>query len=291
MKKWFVFLHCVTLLLPLPFRSFATAPKVIDDANLLTAAEESALEQKANALSDAYQMDVVILTVWSLDGKSAETYADDYFDSNGYGIGNDHSGILFLLSMEYRDWYMSTCGDTVYAVTDYSIQSIFEEISWYLADGRYYEAFNAYLNQLEYYFNAYTQGDPVDGFKDPYEGPGTYYPGSYDDIVYYDDPVELVFSVKLLISLAIGGAVGGISIMVMRGQMNTAVAQYGAQSYMKQGTYHLYQHQDIFLYQNISRVRRTQSSSGGSRGGSYGGGSRVHRSSSGRRHGGGGGKF
>lgn len=290
MKKWIVFLLCAALLLPLPFRVCATAPKVIDNADLLTSTEEAALEQKAKLITDTYQMDVVILTVWSLDGKSAEAYADDYFDNNGYGIGYNHSGILFLLSMEYQDWYMSTCGDTTYAITDYGIQSIFEEISWYLADGRYYEAFQTYLDQLELYFDAYSQGQPIDGYKDPYEGPGSYYPGSYEDIVYYGDPIELSLPVKLLISLAVGCAVGGISILVMRGQMHTAVAQSGAQSYMKQGSYQLYQQQDVFLYQNVSRVRRAQSSSGGSRSHS-GGGSRVHRSSSGRRHGGGGGKF
>lgn len=288
MKKWIVYLLCLAVILALPFSVAAASDKIVDDADLLSDSEEAALEQKAQSLADTYHMDVVILTVWSLDGKSAQDYADDYYDTNGYGIGSEYSGLLLLLSMEYRDWYISTCGEAVYALTDYGIQSVFEEIAWYLSEDQYYYAFDEYLDQLDYYFSSYAHGDPVDGYKDPYEGPGSYYPGTYDDIVYYDDG-EQGFVIPLLISLAIGAAVGGIAIMIMRGQMNTAVAQSGAQSYMQRGTYYLNQQQDVFLYQNISRVRRAQSSSGSR--GSYGGGSRVHRSSSGRRHGGGGGKF
>ena len=54
--------------------------------------------------------DVIVVTVASLDGKTAESYADDYFDFNGYGLGQDRDGILLLLSMEDRDWAISTHG-------------------------------------------------------------------------------------------------------------------------------------------------------------------------------------
>lgn len=290
MKKLTIYLLCAVLLLTLPFSVAAFSEKIVDDANLLSDSEEVALEQKAKTLVSKYQMDVVILTVWSLDGKSAQDYADDYYDTNGYGIGGDYSGLLLLLSMENRDWYISTCGETIYALTDYGIQSVFEEIAWYLSEDQYYYAFDEYLDQLDDYFAAYAQGEPVDGYKDPYDGPGSYYPGTYDDIVYYDDS-EQGFVIPLFISLAIGAAVGGIAILIMRSQMNTAVAQSGAQSYVQNGSYHLNQQQDVFLYQNITRIRRAESSSG-SRGGSFhGGGSRIHTSSFGRRHGGGGGRF
>ncbi len=288
MKKWLIYLLCISFLLVLPFSATAVSPKVIDEAGLLSDAEEAALERKALQLADTYQMDVVILTVWSLDGHSPEAYADNYFDDNGYGIGEDHNGILFLLSMEYRDWWMSTSGDAIYAVTDYGIQSIFEEIAWDLSNGWYYSAFDTYLNELSHYFAAFQQGSPVDGYKNPYEGPGTYQPGTQDDVVYYEKETDFLF--PTVISLLIGSAVGGVGLLTMRGQMNTITPQTGAHSYLQKETYHLYQQQDVFLYQNVSRVRRAEPSSGGG-GGSRGGGSRVHRSSSGRRHGGGGGKF
>lgn len=293
MKRLFLVCVCLALLFSLAPAVSAAAPKIVDSADLLTDAEEAALETKAQALVDAYQMDVVIVTNWSLGGKSPESYADDYFDYNGYGIGSDHSGVLFLLSMEYRDWWMSTCGDTIYALTDYGIESVFSEISWYLSNDQYYYAFDEYLDQLDYYFEAYIDGSPVDGYYGNYDGPGSYSPGTQDDVVYYDDTDDGPFGilVRVLIALGVGAIAGGIGLSVMKGKMNTAVSQKHATSYMRSGTYKLTGNQNIFLYHRTSRVARAQNTgSGGSRRGG-GGGSSIHRGSSGRRHGGGGGKF
>ena len=76
--------------------------------------------------------------------------------------------------------------------------------------------------------------------------------------------------------------------MIMRGQMNTAKAQHGASSYMLKNTYKVGMQQDIFLYSQLRKVRKSENSSAGGHGGS---GSSVHHSSSGRSHGGGHGKF
>ncbi len=291
MKKWIAFCLCLIFLLPLGLRAHAAPPKIVDDANLLSDSEEAALEEKAQALAAKYQMDVVIVTVWSLDGKSSEAYADDYFDYNGYGIGSDYSGVLFLLSMEYRDWAISTCGDTIYALTDYGIQSVFSDIAGYLSDDQYYRAFNAYLDGLDPYFQAYAQGDPIDGKPGDYDGPGSYEPGTQEDVVHYPQKKDFLSELpgKLLIGLLIGLAAAGITLLILRGQMRTAKPQSGAKVYMCPGSYDLRQQQDVFLYSRIRKVRRSESSGGG--GSHGGGGSSVHHSSSGRSHGGGHGKF
>ena len=284
MKRLFSIYLTLLLLLTMAFPVFAVTPKIVDDADLLTDSEESLLEVKAEALADLYDMDVVILTIDSLDGRDIESYADDYYDSNGYGIGPDYSGVLLMLAMDTREWAISTCGAAIYALTDYGIQSLFYSISGYLADDEYFTAFSVYLDELPDYFQAYLNGDPIDGYQDGYDGPGTYIPGSRDDVIYYDrepgigDYLRIVF-----VSLFIGAAVGGIVILVMRGQMNTAKAQSGAASYLRDGSFRLNRHLDLFLYSRVNRTRRQQNSSGG--------GSGVHRSSGGRSHGGGHGRF
>jgi uncharacterized protein len=73
----------------------------------------------------------------------------------------------------------------------------------------------------------------------------------------------------------------------MSAQMNTKLPQNSARNYLNQSSYQLHGHSDMFLYSNVTKVRRESSSSSGS----GGGGSSTHRSSSGRSHGGGGGKF
>jgi len=280
----------ILLCLVLTFSVYAAQPpKIVDSAGLLTQSQVEDLEQKAQALCDTYRMDVVIVTVESLGGKSAEAYADDYFDYNGYGIGDDYSGILLLLAMDTRQWAMSTCGDTIYAVTDYGIQSIFAQISTALSQDHYYDAFAKYLTELERYFKAYESNDPIDGIVGGYDGPGFYYPGTQDDVVHYEEPLTVGdYVMRVLVALLIGAAAGGIALLIMRGQMNTARAQSGAKDYMIPGSYQLYRHQDLFLYSRTSRMRKPDSNSGG--GGSRGGSS-IHRSSSGRSHGGGHGRF
>ena len=220
-------------------------------------------------------MDVVILTVDSLGGKRPQEYADDYYDYNGYA----DDGLLFLLSMEERDWYISTKGNAIYALTDYGIQQVGESALPYLKNGDYYGAFDAFLGALPTYFSAYSDGSPIDGYADT---SGDYYHGDQEDVVYYEQPRH----VSIWISIVIGAVVGGITVLIMRACMNTKRPQRSAGSYLNDSSYHLRTNQDLFLYSNVTKTRIQQESSS-----SGGGGSSVHTSSSGSSHGGGGGKF
>lgn len=67
-------------------------PRLVDRADLLSELEEEELEARLDEISERQQADVVVVTVNSLDGKSAQDYADDFYDYNGYGIGTDKSG-------------------------------------------------------------------------------------------------------------------------------------------------------------------------------------------------------
>ena len=286
MRRLLSILLAFLLVMLLAVPVFAVTPKIIDNADLLTDAEEAALEAKAQALADRYDMDVVILTVDSTHGRDIESYADDYYDNNGYGIGSEYSGVLLVLAMDTREWAISTCGDTIYALTDYGIEALFRAMATELSYNEYYDAFDIYLDELPQYFEAYQNGEPIDGYHSEYDGQGSYEPGSRDDVVYYDpEPGFGDYLRIVLVSLGIGAAVGGIAILVMRGQMNTAKAQTGATSYLQDGSFRMNRHLDLFLYSRVNRTRKQQSSGG------RGGGSGVHRSSGGRSHGGGHGRF
>lgn len=276
MKHKLICLILCLLLLPSLFLSVGAEQQyVIDNADLMSSSEEAALEEKAQALRQEYGMDVVILTVDTLDGKRPQDYADDYYDYNGYA--ND--GVLFLLSMEERDWYISTKGNAIYALTDYGIQQVGESALPYLKSGDYYGAFDAFLAALPTYFSAYSDGSPIDGYADT---SGDYYHGDQEDVVYYEQPRH----VSIWISIVIGAVIGGITVLIMRACMNTKRPQRSAGSYLNDSSYHLRTNRDLFLYSNVTKTRIQQESSS-----SGGGGSSVHTSSSGSSHGGGGGKF
>lgn len=253
MKRSFMILLAVLLILSLSPLALASEPKIVDQADLFSASEQQKLETMAQKLADTYGIDVVIVTVPSLDGKTAKAYADDYFDYNGYGKGPDDSGVLFLISMQERQWHVSTHAAGIDAVTDSDIDYITDQILSDLSAGNYYDAFAAYMELLESEFIEYQDSLTTDLF----------------DVVF-----------NLVIALVIGAVIAGIVLLIMRSKMNTAKQQSGASKYIIDSSYDLFRCQDIFLYSHTSKTRKADSNSGG-----------THRSSSGRSHGGRGGSF
>lgn len=289
MKRITAFVLCFLLIFCLTTTVFAEndLPHIIDEAGLLSDDQIAVLEDLADSISYAADMDVVILTVDSLGSKTSEEFADDYYDYHHYGIGPDNSGILLLLAMKDRDWAISTCGDAIYAVTDYGIEQIFSAIAPYLAKGQYYSAFLEFLDQVLDYYDAYLKGEPIDGYVSEYTGPGSFEVGTQETVVHSPGKQES-FGHKFVrcfgIALVIGLIVSGINLLIQRSAMNTLRKQFGAQDYIVPGSFQPRNFRDIFLYSQQTRTRIESSSSSG-------GGSSVHRSSSGSSHGGGHGKF
>ena len=60
-----------------PVFAASDSPRVVDNADLLDETEEVELINKLDEISERQQLDVVVLTVQSMDGKSKVNYADD----------------------------------------------------------------------------------------------------------------------------------------------------------------------------------------------------------------------
>lgn len=240
--------------------------KVVDEADLLTDSEEQSLELYIKEVIEKHDFDydIAVVTVNSTDGKSAEAYADDYYDYNYYGYDSEGSGLLLLVDMGGRNWHISTKGKGIRAFTDYGISQIGDEVAGYLSDGDYYGAFKKFAGL-------------ADSYIDKYENSGKAYdvgnkPKDYGHI--------------FMVSLA-GGAVAALIVcLCMKAQLKTAVRQAGARVYIKNGSMRVNNARDIFLYNTVSKTKIETDS-----GGHGGGGSSTHTSSSGSTHGGGGGKF
>lgn len=281
MKRKILSVVLVLLMLAVfPVACFAQMSLVQDQAGLMRADQQDALERKAAELSEAYQMDIVIVTTNSNDGKDVQSYADDFFDENGYGADKGGSGILLLVSMDTREWAFSTSGNGIYAFTDYSLEILSEELIPCLSSGEYYEGFSHYLDCLPPYLDAFLDGKPIDGYASNYD------PNSTEDIVYYEEP--LTWSDAIIFSSIIGLVVAGVSVAVMAFSMNTKRRQTGAGDYLVDNSFQLQTNRDHFLFSNVTKTKRAEENNNSNHGG---GGSRVHTSSSGTTHGGRSGKF
>lgn len=264
-RKSAAVLFAVIIVVTLGISAIAATPRVVDDADILY--NEDELEAEISRISSEYHFDIVIVTNNSLEGKTATAYADDYFDYNGYGYGDNRDGILLLVSIGERDWAISTRGYGITAFTDYGNKYISEQVTEKLSDKEYDDAAETFVNLCEDFLKEAKTNKPYD---------------VKNKVTTTSDRV-----LNILIPVGIGIIIGFIVVSILKYQLKTVRSQPMAHQYIRDGSFQLRDNRDVFLYSNVSKTKRVQSSSGGS--GS--GGSSTHTSSSGASHGGSSGKF
>ena len=238
-------------------------PLLVDDADLLSDTEEAKLLAFLESVRARTKCDIAIGTVPSLEGKSAQAYADDFYDYNGYGYGAGDDGALFLIAMSERRWAISSYGVAHAALTDPALDEIEDKIVPCLSDGEYYDAFGLFAGACDSYIRYYRSPDSVEA----------------------DDPwIEAIrktpnYLLITIFSLGIGLIITLIVVGSMKSKLKSVKFQGGANAYVVPNSLVLTGQSDVFLYKNVSRVRRETSSSSSGGGGS-------HTSSSGRSHGG-----
>ena len=82
--------------------------KVYDEAGLLTDEEYDALENKLENISGAYGHDVIVYTTESMEGMEPASYTEYLKEELDAGI--DGSGIIYMISMEDRDYDVYSFG-------------------------------------------------------------------------------------------------------------------------------------------------------------------------------------
>lgn len=226
-----------------------------DEANLLDGSEKTELSAKLEEISDRQGVNVAIVTMDSIDECTPEEFADDYYDE--YWLGQD--GILLLVNMEYSEWYISTAGYGITAITDAGRGYIADEFVPYLSDSDYITAFTKYAQLCDMFITEAKSGKPFDTGHMPKK------------------PFPLFF---IPIGLVAGLGGGFARTQMAKSDLKTVRKQKSAASYERAGSMNLMNSQDIFLYHTVQSVRKEENS-----------GSDTHTSSSGETHGGGGGHF
>ena len=237
-------------------------PRLTDEADLLSDSEEKDLLAKLDEISDRQKCDVVVATVNSLEGKTAMEYADDFYDYNGYGYGEERDGIILLISMEDRDWWMSTCGYGITAFTDAGQKYMSDKFIPMVSDGEYADAFTKYADLCDEFLTQAKTGEPYDKSNMPKES------------------LNIIW---LPIDLAVGLFAAFIVASLKKSKLKTVRRKAAAQDYVVDGSFRVTKNYDRFITKNVTTrtIHRDDDS----------GGSSTHTSSSGSSHGGSGGKF
>ena len=218
---------------------------VVDAADLLTDDQENDLASNIYQYEDTYQSSIVIVTVDTLGSRNVEEYGDDFYDYNGYGIGDHHDGILFLIDMESRSWHITTTGSAIDVFTDSAQEDLIDACKSDLSAGDYYSSFMSFINAC---------GKRQKSYIDAHSFTST----------------------KLFICIVAGFLLALLPLFYFIGQLQTVHPEKGASNYSQKGLDLTRQH-DRFVRKAVTRTKIQKDSGSsthtGSSGTSHGGSS------------------
>ena len=205
---------------------------VTDTVGLLTQEEQRELETTAAQLAERYGCGVYVIIVddyTDYTNGSTRDFAKETYINYDLGVGEDKNGILLVLSISDRDYYLLTKGDIANAAfTDYGQEQLTQE---FLDDFRYdnwFAGFRDYMSTAGQYL------EESDGAN-----------------------ILMIVGIPCLISLAVCG--------IFAAQMKTARHQTGARGYISHGGVDMRVTQDQFLYHTETRqpIPQNDNNSGG----------------------------
>jgi len=257
MKKVLSCLLLLLLILHLPVYAAFENPPIVDEVGYLMQSELAELTEELNKVRKKYDFDVAIYIENDMSSDTAEASADDIYDYQGYGAGENDSGIMLYICADTREYHFTAHGEGLTYFNSRGLEYLESKVVPHLTERDYYEAFEAYIETSEELLEMASEGKP------------------YNKKQYSTKYVIGLIAVCLLAPLL-------LAFMMMRRKlrkMKTAVANDYAANYMKPGSMRIDTSRDLFLYSRITKTEKAKSSSG------------THTSSSGRTHGGRGGSF
>ena len=285
-KKWLIIpVLVLTFLLLCGFDD--GQQKVYDGAGLFTQEEITKLEQSCLEAAKELKLDVIVVTTADAEGKSAQAYANDFYDNGSFGWeGNHGSGALFLIDMDNRRIELDTAGDAIIRITDEEVEKILDAVYNDVVDGEYFDAGRHFIQSLKKYAS---NGEVADNKEGSYNPDTEHYdlvevvpkkPGFWEKAF---APEALVM--HFIIAVVAGGVITLICMFRAKPKVTVSARDY------QNGSIHMNERTDRFLHTTVikHRIQKNTGSSGG--GGGGGGHSSSHTSSGGHSHGGGGRSF
>ena len=142
---------------------------VNDDARLLTEDERKELNDTLTQIGKRQGLDVAILTTKDTGGKALLDYAMTMYEALEYGQGKNKDGILLVVNMETRKFWMATHGYGITAFTDAGISYISEKLGPSFKKEKYMKAFTTFGSLCEKFVEKAHNGKPYDVGNMPFK--------------------------------------------------------------------------------------------------------------------------
>ncbi len=204
-----------------------TLSLVEDYADVLTDTEEAELLAKLESLGEANDIEVGVVTVDSYDGKDPQAFADDFYDYNGYGYGENDDGFIVVFNTGEgdgnRNIAISTHGKGIDLLTDMEIDVIIEMMITPIKNGDFAGAFDNFVTECE---NA------------------------------IDPSISIIW---IPVSVLIGFGLAFLIVKIQASKLKTVVQKADAADYV--GNVILTYQDDRFMYRNVTSSPKVKSDS------------------------------
>ena len=255
--------------------------RVFDEAGLFGETEKSSMEEEIASMRKEMNMDVVIATTDDAEGKSAETYCEDFYINGGFGTGKDYSGVIFLIDMDNRELYIAPVGTMNRFLTDKRWNEILDNAYEGASNGDYAASAEAFLDGVRQYYAAGIPGGQYNYDRD------TGKVSIYRSITW----LEALVALAVALFTAAGPCIGVMNRYAMKKERRQA-GNY-LKAYRADCRFCFSANTDHLVNKTVTHIVIPKSNTGGHTGG--GGGSSSGRStthsSGGRSFGGGGRKL
>ncbi len=282
MKKWLLFL-LIFLLIPIQTLA-STNQKIHDFAELLSADEVRELEAIANQYSNESQVDIVVITTRGTGGREIEIYIDDFYEERRLGYNPRHGdAVILAIDMQARDIMVASYSEARKYIDDYRAEIIRDEITPYLSEGNFFEAFKQFIELTNHYMGIEPE---VQSSPTPTPSPG------YSSDVNYNrnhQPAEDNIFFELWFQLLASVVVGGVTVGIM-GYYSSGRKTTNARTYLDEGRSAVTASHDRFVRKTVTKTKKPSSNNKGG-GGGFGGGGGGFTGGGGRSFSGSKGKF
>ena len=114
-------------------------PTITDSVGYLTEEQNKELSARLDKIREQYNFDIVFVSEDRISAYDAQAAADDIYDYNGYGYGENYDGILFYIADSEREYHFSVCGSGETIFNENGLKYLEKKIVPYLKEDNYYE--------------------------------------------------------------------------------------------------------------------------------------------------------
>lgn len=265
-------LLAAVVLLSVSVKAKAEVRQVYDNASLFSEEEVMLLTDAVDELEEQTGWDAMVITADDPAVLSARDYAEEQFNE----LTSKDDGIVYLLDMNGREFYIATAGEAYLYMTDERLDEALDDAVSYAQEGDYAQAVNAMVKDTA----AFYEDGIVDGLTIYNEDDGTY-------THYQDVQKRAVTFGEMILAIAAGAAACVIFCLVITGKYRLKFGRY-RYNVRENAVVDLTKREDHLVNQFVTR-RKIPKNPPPSKGG--GGTSTIHTGAGGRSFGGGGRKF